>query len=380
MDYYGYVFIRESDLKHYGLKGMHWGTRRWQNADGTFNAAGKQRYFSRGTGEDYHPVGRSSGGGGSKASGSPPASNGNGPTSQKSFDKEKAKKIAKGVAIGAAVVGGTVLVAYGAKTLKDQDVIGKMRAGKLANAKALEQYKTEKLQIKLEGKEMRESLKTGFQESVASTKTEGSKSLAENVGDAVGKATTKGIQATSNAAKKAYEAATSEQAKQAYKNAAKAVGETAKKAYQTATSEKAVEGYKKAAQATGAAAKKAYQAATSEQAKQAYKTAGKTVTKAAQGTKTAVKTAASITKSTIEVAKIASQHPQETKVAMDYTAQMLRNLQGMSVANARNSQAVARSNATEQYNAQALARQYRQEHPNTKLSTSQIVRNMGYGM
>lgn len=377
MDYYGYTFLRESDLKHYGLKGMHWGTRRWQNADGTFNAAGKQRYFSRGTGEDYRPVGRSAGGG-PKAGGT--SSTSGGPTSQKSFDKEKAKQIAKGVAIGAAVVGGTVLVAYGAKTLKDSDVIGKMRAGQLANAKALEQYKTEKLQIKLEGKEMRENLKNGFQERAASVKTDSPKTLAENVGDAVGKATTKGIQATGNVAKKAYQAATSEQAKQAYKNTAKTVGETAKKAYQAATSEKAVEGYKKAAQATGNVAKKAYQAATSEQAKQAYKTAGKTVVKAAKGTKTAVKTAASITKSTVEVAKIASQHPQETKAAMDYTAQLLKNLQGISSANAINSQVVGRSNATEQYNAQALTRQYRREHPNTKLSTSQIMQNFGYGM
>ena len=62
MNYYGYEFIRETDLRHYGLKGMHWGTRRWQNPDGTFNSAGKQRYFSRGTGEDYRPVSKSSSG------------------------------------------------------------------------------------------------------------------------------------------------------------------------------------------------------------------------------------------------------------------------------------------------------------------------------
>lgn len=42
MNYYGYEFIRETDLQHYGLKGMHWGTRHWQNYDATnnFNEAG----------------------------------------------------------------------------------------------------------------------------------------------------------------------------------------------------------------------------------------------------------------------------------------------------------------------------------------------------
>lgn len=32
-------------LSHYGIIGQKWGTRRWQNADGTFNTEGKIRYF-----------------------------------------------------------------------------------------------------------------------------------------------------------------------------------------------------------------------------------------------------------------------------------------------------------------------------------------------
>lgn len=31
-------------LYHYGIKGMHWGIRRYQNADGSLTAAGKKRY------------------------------------------------------------------------------------------------------------------------------------------------------------------------------------------------------------------------------------------------------------------------------------------------------------------------------------------------
>lgn len=33
-------------LTHYGVKGMKWGVRRYQNKDGTLTAAGKKRYAS----------------------------------------------------------------------------------------------------------------------------------------------------------------------------------------------------------------------------------------------------------------------------------------------------------------------------------------------
>ena len=36
------------ELQHFGIKGMRWGHRRWQNNDGSFNSAGKQRYFGEG--------------------------------------------------------------------------------------------------------------------------------------------------------------------------------------------------------------------------------------------------------------------------------------------------------------------------------------------
>lgn len=34
------------ELLHYGIKGMKWGVRRFQNKDGTRTAAGKKRYNS----------------------------------------------------------------------------------------------------------------------------------------------------------------------------------------------------------------------------------------------------------------------------------------------------------------------------------------------
>ena len=36
--------ILVADLCHYGVKGMKWGIRRYQNKDGTLTAAGKKRY------------------------------------------------------------------------------------------------------------------------------------------------------------------------------------------------------------------------------------------------------------------------------------------------------------------------------------------------
>ena len=46
----------ESALKHWGIPGQQWGVRRWQNEDGTFNEAGKLRYFGKAAKDlyDYH--------------------------------------------------------------------------------------------------------------------------------------------------------------------------------------------------------------------------------------------------------------------------------------------------------------------------------------
>ena len=42
--YNGMVVLSENDLKHYGVLGMKWGIRRYQNKDGTLTAAGKKHY------------------------------------------------------------------------------------------------------------------------------------------------------------------------------------------------------------------------------------------------------------------------------------------------------------------------------------------------
>lgn len=39
-----------NELYHHGIKGMHWGVRRFQNSDGTLTAAGRQRYSNNSVG------------------------------------------------------------------------------------------------------------------------------------------------------------------------------------------------------------------------------------------------------------------------------------------------------------------------------------------
>lgn len=93
----------ENVMCHHGIKGQKWGVRRYQNPDGTWTDAGKRRY---GDGESD---GREKTGSSTK------------------------KKVAIGVATGAAVVAGTVLTAYlvkkyGAKNLST--IAEKAPAGK----------------------------------------------------------------------------------------------------------------------------------------------------------------------------------------------------------------------------------------------------------
>lgn len=82
-------------MYHHGIKGQKWGVRRYQNPDGTWTNAGKERYGD---------------------------SDGESRVAKEKVPTDTKKKVAIGVATGAAIVAGTVLTAYLVKKYGAKDV------------------------------------------------------------------------------------------------------------------------------------------------------------------------------------------------------------------------------------------------------------------
>ena len=147
--------IYNGELYHYGLKGMKWGTRRWQYDDGRFNDAGKARYFGQNSSHRPDSV--------RALQGDPvkrKAPQNTQTSTKSSFDKDKAKRIAKKVAVGTAIVAGTALVAYGGYKVHQaggfstvsKNLKAKMRETKLEDLKLKQEFNAEKARIRGEGK------------------------------------------------------------------------------------------------------------------------------------------------------------------------------------------------------------------------------------
>lgn len=449
MEIYGYCFNRESDIKHHGILGMKWGVRRWQNSDGTFNEAGKDRYFDKGTGENYHPVtkgapavsknivdkAKSTNSKLVQAQKKLKAANDKAVDVQKkvsdikekvqSFDKEKAKKIAKGVAIGAAVVGGTVLVAYGAKKMHDLNMNPEFKSRlaeirKDTNAKFKELGSDLKLNIAStkidpEGKLDRSLFEKGKALDLSAKDYGSTKRFVDSL-------TSKEVAALNSGKTTGNIHAARELSKDLFKeeshlrdvlenpgkftefekrNAITNVNESRKliaknlgtkpdlidEGWRTSrivsdianngTGAHALEAVKentskvpiKSGNGVGAASKtvKALSNAASSASKSAIKV-----------TKNTISTVNNMAKSTAKVTRLTLDHPQETKAAMDYTAQLLKNLGELSAANSRNSATVSRSSASDTYTRNQAVREYRRQHPGTKLTDSQIASNYGF--
>ncbi len=49
------MIVNGAELCHWGIKGMKWGVRRYQNKDGTLTAAGRKHYGEGNAGEDAEP-------------------------------------------------------------------------------------------------------------------------------------------------------------------------------------------------------------------------------------------------------------------------------------------------------------------------------------
>ena len=384
------------ELYHYGAKGMHWGTLHWQNYDGTFNAAGKERYFGRGTGENYHKLKKTVAAVNDKAkqiNSQAKKLDNQVKTVQNQVNKvknfkltdEQKKKIATAAVATlatAAVVGGTV---YLVKSGAAKDLIAK---GKQATSEASEIIRSHKIDphgfinadiVKNTVRDSDAKVLAGWKDwdngkattalgkivtapeeirktqMVNQTKRSWDSAYKRLVNDL----SDKEIASINNGEKTLHDFYKDRLAKGFYSstssnngvsNLVGQVGSKVKTAVSTGKNAavRVGAGVKTAAKTTSNAAKTAYKVVRSDNAKQAYKNASKKALSALKSTGDATKTAASI-------AKLIAEHPQETKAAVD----RIRN-------------------ATNSSRAKSAVKQYRREHPGTKMTDAEIARNLGY--
>ena len=366
MEYYNY-----NELYHYGLKGMKWGVRRFQNPDGSFTAAGKARYFSRGAGENYKKIGRSggvSGGLGNKIAakvydvneryytkrGNKAMATANRKAKERQLNQynakntpearaKRAKKLKKAAKIGAAAAG-TALAAYGVYKLhqsgKDKELIDSAKQF-VSRASSKNKYIGKHLDVSREANSFGNKVKMAGYEALgrADNAAQSARRLAGRASDAAGRA-------------------------------ANAVGTRAKMAGYEALgrADNAAQSARKLAGRAASGARNAATKARIETQLGAYRALGD------KGFNRVRNAAAGVNRAANSAASAASRAGTRAKRAVA-TAGLSGSIRANTAAmRAGNAAARARGSITQAQRAAVNA--YKRMHPNTSLSTRDILRNL----
>ena len=109
--------ITTTDLYHHGVKGMKWGVRRYQNADGSYKAGAEGRYGGEGSRKPNSSI-------------SAKGQNGSKRITDSGRQKKRLKAIVAGVGVAAAVYGGYKLSKYIKTPMADVAKTAEYAAGK----------------------------------------------------------------------------------------------------------------------------------------------------------------------------------------------------------------------------------------------------------
>lgn len=367
------------ELYHSGTKGMHWGTRHWQNPDGTFNEAGKERYFGKGSGENYQKLKKAASTVNNqvkKIDSQAKKLNNQVNKVQNQVNKvqnqvnkiknarltdEQKKKIAK-IAVGtlatAAIVGGTV---YMAKTGKLDGIISK---GKSVTSKSIES-------IRLKSIDPHGVIKSDALKSTITNADSSARSLWEKTNGNLGKTyvDTKMIgskNSTNNAYRKLI--------KDLNEHEIESIN-SGKRTLESLYKDRLDKGLYSAKPSTNSISN------AIGKVKDGTLTIGRNISDGTRRVSSGVKNAAKATVSGVNTAKrTVKTGVTNAKKAAKATVKAGSSKAGKSILTYAGKKALssAQLNRQQKQQQQQYIRQYKRQHPGTKLSDKQILQNGGY--